>query len=391
MSSDNNDDVSRIANAANTAEETEAKPLDPKIAAWLKRGYEIREITRDHGIRHYWSFWDERTPGRIDFVIHANIIWNTERDSELDVGIGWVRPTPYDPVRSGPEPEFELPFKPAREYGAGVPVSDVPTGDTKRAYEALGLAVDRASFFTNCLSFLSGFPAHWRPARIIQFQTGGPQPVDEAPQRYKRYVSLSPQDEMTSINVDDKWMHELFKPLAVAIWTLPMEEIRRVLLTAISWQAQANVGSGLGRYLHYFASVELLANYFYDHLPSNKTGKTPESEIRQRILELLLSLDGKNYMSNLRQCSDMLEPSVRSKIKSLGKLVDFDVEVFFQRAQRDGKSLIDIRNDIAHGNIAHDDREYIRTNQEALDKFQPSSREFVVRVSIAAAQGKLNS
>jgi hypothetical protein len=70
--------------------------------------------------------------------------------------------------------------------------------------------------------------------------------------------------------------------------------------------------------------------------------------------------------------------------------VNFNTDVFFQRAQRDGKSLIDIRNDIAHGNIAHDDREYVRKNEEALDKFQPSSREFVVRVAVAAAQGKLN-
>jgi hypothetical protein len=373
---------------ATTVDAREVEPLDPKIAAWLKRTHEIREITRSHSIQHYWSFWDERTPGRIDLVINANIAWETTRDSELDLGIGWIRPTLYEPVRSGPA--FELPLKGGREYGAGVPVFDVPVDDAKRAYEVIGTAVDQASFLTNCLSFLSGYPASWRPARILQSQTGGPTSTDDAPLRYKRYFALPPQEEMTSIVVTDEWMGTFFKPLVTAMWSIPMEDMRRVILTAISWQAQANLGSGLGRYLHYFASVELLANYFYEHLPSAKTGRVPESEIRQRVLEILLSVDGKNYMKSLRECSEIIETSARTKIKSLGKLVGFDTDVFFQRARRDGKRLIDIRNDIAHGNIDHDDREYVKANQEVLDRFQPSSREFVVRVAIAAAQGVLN-
>jgi hypothetical protein len=135
---------------------------------------------------------------------------------------------------------------------------------------------------------------------------------------YKRYFSLPPDEEMTSIVVTDEWMEKVFKPLAASMWTLPREDMRRVILTAISWQAQANLGSGLGRYLHYFASVELLANYFYDYLPPNKTGKVPESEIKQRILEILLSVDGKNYMKSMKECSDIVETSARTKIKSLG-------------------------------------------------------------------------
>jgi hypothetical protein len=377
------EDTPPAGESANAGEQ-----LNPKTLAWLRRIHEMRNLTDNHAIQQHWQWWDEKTPGRIDFVIHANVSWETKIDCEVDLGIGWIRPTVFEPVRAGPE--FELPFSAAKEYGAGVPIADIEDGDTGRAYELIGRAVDTASFLTNALSFLSGNAAWCRPARVLQIVHGGTPPVfDARAERYKRYIAMPPPHETMSTLVTDDWM-KMYAQFASSIWNVRRDDVRRVLLTAVAWQAQANSGAELGRYLHYFASVELLGHFFYENLPRERTARPSDSEIRQRVLEAVLNINGSNYMDQIRKCSETLDVSARAKIRSLGRLVDFDTDVFFQRAQRDGKSLLDIRNDIGHGNTAHDDREYLKANREALDKFQPHSREFVVRVALAAAQGKLD-
>src|SRR6266545_1379733 len=83
--------------------------LDLQTLAWLRRTHEMSTLTIDHSVREHWKWWHERTPGRVDIVIHANVSWESNLDSEVDLGIGWIRPTLYEPVRVGPP--FELPVK----------------------------------------------------------------------------------------------------------------------------------------------------------------------------------------------------------------------------------------------------------------------------------------
>lgn len=83
--------------------------LDPKFLSLLRRTQQMSTLTNDHSVREHWKWWDERTPGRVDVVIHANVSWKSDLDHEVDLGIGWIRPTLYEPVRGGPE--FEFPVK----------------------------------------------------------------------------------------------------------------------------------------------------------------------------------------------------------------------------------------------------------------------------------------
>lgn len=362
--------------------------LDPTILAWLRRSQEMSTLTNGHSVREHWKWWHERTPGRVDIVIHANVSWESKVDHEIDLGIGWIRPTLYEPVRAGPP--FELPVMGHHDYGAGIPVEDVAESEPGRGLEVLGEAADKAAFITNCLSFLTGFAAWWRPARVMEVVHGNEAPAPgSAEKRFRKYFSLAPAEEMTSAVVDDEWVTRRLAPFIRVLWNLESAELRRVLLAAISWQAHANSTEGLGRYLHYFASVELVAHFLYGTLPNDVVGRVPQSEVQRKILELLLDVNSKNYMPTATKIADVLEVSARTKLKRIATLVDFDADVFFTRAQRDGKSLVDIRNDIAHGNIARDDRSYLEANREAIEKFRPATAEFVHRVAVALATGRI--
>lgn len=191
----------------------------------------------------------------------------------------------------------------------------------------LGKAADKAAFITNCLSFLTGFAAWWRPARVMEVVHREEAPVPGSTEkRFRKYFSLAPDDEMTSAVVDDEWVTRSLAPFIRVLWNLESTDLRRVLLTAVSWQAHANSTDGLGRYLHYFASVELVAHFLYGALPDDVVGRVPPSEVQRKVLELLLDVNSKNYMPTVTKIAEALEVSARTKLKRIATLVDFDAE-----------------------------------------------------------------
>ena len=145
---------------------------------------------------------------------------------------------------------------------------------------------------------------------------------------------MPPQEEMTAVAVDDGWIESMFAPFVRTLWMMPDSPERRVLLTAISWQGEANSAFGLGRYLHFFASVELLAHHFYNELPAEMTGRRSDTNIRKAILEQLLDLKSGNYMVAIGKCSELLEASARTKMKVLGKIVNGHGRVFRSHSAR---------------------------------------------------------
>ena len=167
------------------------------------------------------------------------------------------------------------------------------------------------------------------------------------------------------------------------IWSLPAR-LRRILETAISRQAQANRVLGFSRYVHYWASIELLAS-FLGTPPPIKIGRVPESEIRQHVLQHLLHVSSKNYTDIIRKCADLLQPSARKQIQALAKGIDFDTDVLFTKKQR-GQESNRNQNDIAHGNVANDDHLYADRYREELQKYSDTTRDFVIRVALAAAK-----
>lgn len=360
-------------------------PLPPEFLGYMKRQHEIGQLTSDEQVRTFWSHWNERTPGRLDLVISGQVSWESGQPREIELGgVGWIRPTTTEPADV--ETSFRL-MTSEHEYAAGVPVDEAP--DVQAGLIAIHGALARAHLITNALSFLTGYAVTWRPARVLPCVDGpSPDTHDGKERRYKKYFALPIDGENTSIVINDLWVEVQFARFLQTVWTLkPI--LRDVLLTAISWQAQANRVRGFSKYLHYWASVELLAGFFWKELPREQTRRVPDSEIRQRVLELLLDLKGSNYVDIINKCTDVLEPSTRTQVKALARLIDFDSEVFFARETKDAKSILDIRNDIAHGNVANDDRVYAASHRGVLQKYQSQTQQFVLRVVAAAAAGSL--
>jgi hypothetical protein len=362
-----------------------SQPLPPELLAYFKRNHEIAQLTNDEQVRIFWSHWNERTPGRLDLVVSGQVAWESPNPREIELGgVGWIRPTTTEPVDSETSVRFPISFE--HEYAAGVPVVDAT--DAQPGLVAIHEGIARADLITNALSFLTGFPVTWRPARVLDVvDKPGPEPHDGKERRYKKYFPLPSNGENTSIVIKDEWVAKEFATFVRVVWDLK-PKLRDVFLTAISWQAQANRVGGFSRYLHYWASVELLAGFFWNELPSTQTQRVPDSEIKQRVLELLLDLKGSNYVETINKCNDVLEPSARTQVKALARLIEFDSDVFFKRETKDAKSVLDVRNDIAHGNVANDDRTYATAHRAVLEQYQRQTQQFVFKVIASAATGK---
>ena len=364
--------------------ESQPVSIPPEFLASMQRRLAISQVTNNEEIKGIWERWHERTPGRIDLVIRGNIQWRSEANIECNVGVGWIRPNALEP--SNADTSFQLSMPPY-EYGAGIPVEKALSEE--KALPILRDAVNKASFMTDTLSFLTGFSATWRPARILSvLDAPGPSFHDGVERHYKKYFAMPLSAESTSAVVTDDMIAGIYRSLLTSIWSLPTK-LRRVLETAISWQAQANRVPGFSRYVHYWASIELLASFFWEHLPAGQTGRVPESEVHQQILKHLLDLSSKNYTDIIRKSADLLQPSARKQIQALSKLINFDADVFFGKKSKDAKNLIEIRNDIAHGNVSNDDRVYADTYHQELQKYSDTTRDFVIRVAVAAAKGEL--
>lgn len=365
-----------MTSTPNDAPETE---FPPEFLAQMTRRREMQELTNDDVIQEIWSHWGEQTPGRVDFVLRGHVAWESRLDEEIDVGVGWIRPTVYEPVRSGPD--FEDFGSAIREYGAGVPVKCTIDSKAEEASREIFGALSRISLMADVLGFLTGFSVQWRPARLVECVYGGPRRDggSAATIHTKRFMRIDPHQELTATVLDDDYMRNVFGRVVRDIWTMP-EPIGPILQTAVSWQAQAANVRGLGRYVHYWASVELLAEFLDANLPASVTKRTPDSEIKQKILENLLSVDGQNYMKKVEACGELARPSVRGRVKRIAALIEFDEARLFSAPKGD-KSLYQIRNDIAHGNVSHSDRTYISRHSKQLERFPEAARDFVVGVA----------
>jgi hypothetical protein len=357
------------------------RELPPEFVKQMQRSHAMGTASGDERIRQFWQWWNERTPGRLDFMLNAFVSWKTDRETELGLPAGGsLRPTPYEPVRAGPP--FEIPMKGYSEFGGGMAIQDLDETNAEAARFALAEAIGRIDLLTDCLSCLTGFATWWQPARILRTNAGGTRKVGP-PSTYRRYHGLTQSDESVSTVVDDRWFENLFAPVLRALHAMTNSRVREALATAISWQAEGNRVRGFGRYVHYWASVELVANYLYEHSAHAVLERKTAADKKRLVLEHLLDLNSRNYMEIVQKCADLQRPSARTKIKAVGKLIDFDTNVFFQRPNRgSGLSMLGIRNDIAHGNVARGDIAFAESNAAQLEEFPKATREFVLRAIV---------
>jgi hypothetical protein len=149
----------------------------------------------------------------------------------------------------------------------------------------------------------------------------------------------------------------------------------------MTWHANGNqLAGGLNRFLNYWASIELLAHFFYEYLPLEKTSRDQK---KATIMGLLADVTESNCLERVAGCTQELQTSIRTKLfkvlpaVSAGKI---SADGLFDVEKESGKSLYDIRNDIAHGSFCDHEIEFTDVVEKRIHSVQAASREVLYAV-----------
>jgi len=365
--------------------------IPPEILAWAKRSAEMRSRTQDEMVQKLWQFCDDGM-GHLHFVLETPTKWETTKPAWHDFGFAELSPDRCDPPGSGPA--HVLPPR-VNTLGCRVEITPIRLDAPENGRSEILKAIRSAQVLADVFSLLSTQPAVLRAARRME----GSWSSDLAPRdppsppggKTHFLIAHEPNEELMSRIVSDEWVDTRVGIAAQYLASIPDEHVRRTVEAALSLHAQANALRGQGRYLHYWASIELLGAFFYEYLDASYLGRATQAETETSVLRKLLDINSKNYRDTITECHRLLRPTARQQIIALAKLVlpgrpEIRKTLFDKARDAKGRpvegarSMYDIRNDIAHGNVSPLLREYFDENVEVLERFQGLSQEFILAV-----------
>jgi len=233
------------------------------------------------------------------------------------------------------------------------------------------------------MSLLNGVSLLWYPARYAHVRH---EPMPPPPERAvtESWVCLPlprSQDERTSTVLRDEHILNELLPLRDKVESLP-STVQTVIKTAIDWHAQGNrYTSGLNRFVNYWESIELLGHFFYTRLPASVVQRKAKTEKKDMIISLLKEVTQDNCMDVVKKCNEIRMPTARTKVLTfLDIITDRDKmeALLFKPDDKTGKSLYQIRNDIAHGNLSEHHFETIESFSHRLFDAQKVSRQIIL-------------
>ena len=151
----------------------------------------------------------------------------------------------------------------------------------------------------------------------------------------------------------------------------------------MDWHSDGNkLRSGLSRFVSFWASIELLGEFFYKNLDANLVGKKQKTEKKKLILDILAGdiAGDSQLMQKISNCNSIVSPSIKEKLCSVLNIVcgrDEWENILF-KADCDDKSLYQIRNDIAHGSISEHHFENVASLKKKLFDISKLSRNIIM-------------
>jgi len=253
------------------------------------------------------------------------------------------------------------------------------------AIKTIGLAI-------NGMSFLFGASLHWIPARYIRISRISDRSIPVEPVETKDWICLplpKSQDDHSSVVLKDDHIKNLLFPFIHQVANIPAH-IRPTIETALDWHAQANrFASGLNRFVNYWASMELLGNFWNIQLSKKRVPK----ELKLEIYEKLKLATKDNCLKLVRECKEMEEPPIKAKLNALLDTVVIDTQkralikdALFKKDVKSKKSSYDIRNGIAHGNVSEAKLEPVQLITHQLPYAQGISYEIIMSMIEWASQ-----
>ncbi|MCZ7682427.1 MAG: hypothetical protein M5U28_28010 [Sandaracinaceae bacterium] len=268
----------------------------------------------------------------------------------------------------------------------------------------LASAIRSACVIADAISVLVEQPVKLRAARRLPvlYRQGSPGEASgdaaEPDRTVMTFIPMEEAAETTSSVLTDDWIRGGLSAFLYALRSVSDSNVRRTLEVALSWHAQANRIGGLGQYAQYWASIELLASFFYEYCKPEFIGRKSNDAIRAEVLARLNDMASKELNETIRDCGELLRPTAQTKVRALLSVIfpkpqkedrrDKIRGLLFAKENgpdgkpiRNSKSLYDIRNDVAHGNISALDRDYYDQHAERLHQFRSVSQAFILGVS----------
>ncbi len=258
----------------------------------------------------------------------------------------------------------------------------VPQDDLENAKAEIIHTLNKITILKNTISLLSESSLDLYPATYIEVEVlDAPSPSKKGRTKELRLEPLQKsQEDHASYEINDGYVKNMlnFTQLVDSI----EEPIGTVLKTSMAWHADGNrQQSGLGRFVSYWASIELLGEYFYKNLNPKLIGKMNRSTKKERILKKLSNDLSKDIFPKIRDCYFLINPPIKEKLCSFLNLIsnsdEWERELFSPDADTN-KSLYTIRNDIAHGSISEHDFEKVASLKKRLADMGNISRKVVL-------------
>ena len=301
-----------------------------KHVPFIQHSLNMLTLTRVRLINTFWQHGHEiAQTGRLAFIIRGNSVWESEstdgisHDNRL-----WLKSNRYDengksifqdPVRL----YLQLQMNSYETWGTiNVSLNPLKVDESKQIIEG---AINTIGLAINGMSFLFGASLHWIPARYIRISRISDRSIPVEPVETKDWICLplpKSQDDHSSVVLKDDHIKNLLFPFIHQVANIPAH-IRPTIETALDWHAHANrFASGLNRFVNYWASMELLGNFWNVQLSKKRVLK----ELKLEIYEKLRFATEDNCLKLVRECKEMDEPPIKTKLKALLDTVVIDTQ-----------------------------------------------------------------
>ena len=159
------------------------------------------------------------------------------------------------------------------------------------------------------------------------------------------------------------------------------KRISATIGTALDWHSEGNRhGSGLNRFTNLWASIEVIGHFFYTKLKANVVGRRCKQQKKDEVNKILNNDSSTAVLERITKCNAIVRPPIREKLRSVFAFLpdssDWENELFDRKDS--GKSLYQLRNDIAHGIVSEHHFENIAAMKKRLWEMSQISRKVLL-------------
>lgn len=377
---------------------------DASLNNYMRHVWSMRQITNAEIVNTYWGQASAiAKTGKLAFVLQGNVSWESQEAQGVTDRSGsiWLKSNRYEPIGK------HFAEEPVRTYLQwymatyeiwGTVAVDIDPKDALASKPLIEEALRKATCVSDTLCLLCDGSLRFLPARYQYVRNEPlPSPPEQVITESWECMPLRLQEELTSASFGDDFITKTLFPLVGEVEGMPTA-VKTVIKTAIDWHAQANrYVSGLNRFVNYWVAIELLGNFFYPRLPADVVKRKTKGQKKDDIMSQLKAATRNNCMGVIDSCKEISRPSARTKIRGfLGAIVDEATDresvedELFQADRKTGKSLYQIRNDIAHGEISEHQLEEVGLIDPLLYKARSISRKIILHsINCAGKLGKL--